>query len=89
MVWVTLSSFEFGSIFLTGANPIYFVGDDSIVSINFGRSPDIKSVHLTDIRVGTNPDVNMTELKWLMHFLSDIGESSRVEEIKLDVDILG
>ena len=74
--------------FLTGVNPIYFVGDGSVVRINFGRNPDIKSVHLTDIRVGANSDVEMTELKWLIHFLSDIGESSRVEEIKLDVYIL-
>jgi hypothetical protein len=73
--------------FLTGVNPIYFVGDGSVVRINFGRNPDIKSVHLTDIRVGANSDVEITELKWLIHFLSDIGESSRVEEIKLDVHI--
>ena len=45
-------------------------------------------MHLTDIRVGTRSGVEMAELEWLMHFLSDIGESSRVEEIKLDVHIL-
>jgi hypothetical protein len=72
---------------LTRANPIYFIGDDSVVSINFGRNPDIKSMHLTGISVGAKPSVMMAELKWLMHFLSDIGESSRVEEIKLDVEI--
>ena len=74
--------------FLTGANPIYFVDDDSVVSINFGRNPNIKSVHLTNIHVGAMPGAEMTDLKWLMHFLSDIGESSRVEEIKLHVYIL-
>jgi hypothetical protein len=69
--------------FLTGANPIYSVGDDSVVSINFGRNPDIKFVHLTGISV----EVEMAELEWLMNFLSDIGASSQVEEIKFDVDI--
>jgi hypothetical protein len=74
--------------FLTGAIPIYFVDDDSVVSINFGRNPNIKSLHLTNIHVGAMPGAEMADLKWLMHFLSDIGESSRVEEIKLDADIL-
>src|SRR6266478_2381962 len=77
---------------LTGANPIYFIVDDSVISINFGRNPNIKSMHLTSIRVGAEPGAETcaetAELKWLMHFLSDIGESSRVEEIKLDVDVL-
>src|SRR5258705_617305 len=74
--------------FLTGAIPIYFVDDDSVVSINFGHNPNIKSVHLTNIHVGAKPGAEMADLKWLMHFLSDIGEYSRVEEIKLDADIL-
>ena len=70
---------------MTGANPIYFVDDNPVVSINFRGNPDIKSMHLTDIHVGDKPGFNMAVLKWLMHLLSDIGESSRVEEIKLDV----
>jgi len=73
---------------LTGANPIYLVDDDPVISINFRHNPDIKSVHLTDICVGANPSIEIAELKWLMHFLSNIGESSRVEEIKLHVYIL-
>jgi hypothetical protein len=59
-----------------------------MVRINFGRNLGIKSVHLTDIPVGTKPGIDdMPELKWLMHFLSDVGESSQVEEIQLDVDV--
>jgi hypothetical protein len=81
-------SFQMWIDLLTGANPIYFIVDDSVISINFGRNPNIKSVHLTSIRVGAEPGAETAELKWLMHFLSDIGESSRVEEIKLDVDVL-
>jgi len=72
--------------FLTDA---YFVDDEPVISINFGRNPDIKSMHLTNISMEGKRDshFNMAELEWLMHFLSDIGESSRVEEIKLDVFI--
>jgi hypothetical protein len=73
---------------LKGANPIYFVDDDSVVSINFGRNPDIKSVHFTNIRVGNRSVVYMADLRWLMHFLSDIGQSCQVEEIMLDVYFL-
>jgi hypothetical protein len=73
---------------LTGANPIYFVDEDSVVSINFRHNPDIKSVHFTNIRVGNRLGVHMADLKWLMHFLSDIGKSCQVEEIMLDVYFL-
>ena len=73
--------------FLTGANSIYFADGDSVVSIDFGRNPDIKSVHFTDIQVGIRHDAEVPELKWLTHFLSDIGQSSRVEEVKVDVVI--
>ena len=44
-------------------------------------------MHLTDICVGANLSIEIAELKWLMHFLSNIRESNRVEEIKLDVHI--
>jgi hypothetical protein len=71
--------------FLTGANPIYFVDDDSVISINFERNPHIKSVHLTHIHVGAMSGGEIADSKWLVDFLSNVGES---KEIKLDVDIL-
>jgi hypothetical protein len=65
--------------------------DDPLVDINFGRNPNIKSLHITNIQAqspfteGSLKDTE--ELRWLKHFLSDVGELCRLEEIKLEVNV--
>jgi hypothetical protein len=64
--------------------------DEPLADFNVERNPNIKSLHITDIQMlsplsGNHKDTE--ELRWLKHFLSDVGESCRLEEIKLEVDI--
>jgi hypothetical protein len=63
--------------------------DDPPVSINVGRNPNIKSLHIANIRVWSPFTERSPEevLELLKHFLSDIGESCRLEGIKLDLQI--
>jgi hypothetical protein len=77
---------------LTLADVILTVGpdDNPLVDINVGRNSNIKSLHITDIEVrspfteGSHKDAE--ELRWLNHFLSDVGESCRPERIKLEIN---
>jgi hypothetical protein len=80
--------------FLTSANVIHPTvepDDDPVVDINVERNPNVKSLHIKDIRLespltkGSHQDIK--EFRFLMGFLSDIGESCRLEELKLDVGI--
>ena len=79
--------------FLTLVNIIYPTvkgDDDPVVNINIGHNPNVKSLHIIDIQVpspteGSHQD--MEEFRLLLHLLSDIGESCRLEELKLDMGI--
>lgn len=65
--------------------------DEPLVDINVERNPNIKFLHITNIRVlspftgGSCKDTE--ELTWLKHFLSDVGESCRLERIELEVNV--
>jgi hypothetical protein len=52
--------------------------------ISFKFNSDIKFLHLTDVSLDSGGP-----LPGLLCFLSNIGKSNRVEEIKLEVDVLG
>ena len=63
--------------------------DDLVVGINVGRNPNIKFVHIKEIWLPSPMNDKKDQLRMLLHFLSDIGDSCHLEEIKLDVDIPG
>jgi hypothetical protein len=50
---------------------------------------DIKSLHLANIRVAGDEIANSNPSRCVMHLLSSIGKSGRLEEIKLDMNIPG
>jgi hypothetical protein len=64
--------------------------DDNPAGINIGRNPNIKSLHIANIRVQSPFTERSPEdgevLELLKHFLSDVGESCRLEGIKLDLE---
>jgi hypothetical protein len=79
---------------LTLANiihPTVGLDDDPVVDINVGRNPNIKSLHIIDIRlpspVAKGSHQDMEEFRLLLRLFSDIGESCRLEELKLDVGV--
>ena len=65
--------------------------DNPPVGINVGRNPNIKSLHIANIRVQSPFTERSPEdgevLELLKHFLSNIGESCQLEGIKLDLEI--
>lgn len=62
-----------------------------VVDINIGHNPNVKSLHILDIHVpspvteGSYQD--MEKFRLLLRLFSDIGESCRLEELKLNVSI--
>ena len=80
--------------FLTLANIIDPTVDpdaDPFANINFGRNPNVKSLHILDIRVPSSVTeasyLDMEKFRLLLCLFSHIGESCRLEELKLDVSI--
>jgi hypothetical protein len=78
---------------LTVIHPTVRPDDNPPIGINVGRNPNIKSLHIANIRVQSpfterSPEDGVLEL--LKHFLSDVGEScQQLEGIKLDLEISG
>jgi|SRR5882762_8197381 len=74
-------------------HPTVWPDDNPPVGINVGRNPNIKSLHIANIQVQSPYTERSPEdkevLELLKHFLSDVGESCRLEEIKLDLEISG
>ena len=60
--------------------------DPPAVDIDMSFNSNIKSLYLNSIAIAKGP---VDPLSWLLHFLSTINVSNRVEEIKLEVDIPG
>jgi hypothetical protein len=67
--------------------------DNPLVGINIGRNPNIKSLHIANIRMQSPFTERRPEdeevLELLKHFLSDVGGLCRLEKIKLDLKISG
>jgi hypothetical protein len=78
---------------LTLTNVIHLTGrlDDPVVDINVGPNPNIKFVHIKEVEIWgpSSRKAKRHQFRLLLHFLSDIGDSCRLEEIKLDVYIPG
>jgi hypothetical protein len=68
-------------------NVIHLTGGPDVIDINVRRNPNIKSVHIKEIWLPSPMSEKNYQSRMLLHFLSDIGDSCRLEEIKLDVDI--
>ena len=80
--------------FLTLANiihPIVEPGDNPVLGINIGRNPNLKSLHMV-IRVpfplAERSHQDLEEFRLFLRLISDIGESCRLEELKLEAEIL-
>jgi hypothetical protein len=74
--------------FLTLANIIDPTVDpdaDPVASINIGRNPNVKSLHILDFHIPS--PVTGGSYQDMLRLFSDIGESCRLEELKLDVSI--
>jgi hypothetical protein len=69
-------------------DPTVYPGADPVIEINIGHNPNVKSLHILDNHIPSSvTEGRDQDMEKFLRLFSDIGESCRLEELKLNVTI--